>query len=47
LKQSLSNRIRKHVRRIPEFQVYLDETLDEMYRLNKLFNKLDEDKQLG
>lgn len=47
LKQSLSQRIRKHVRRIPEFQVYLDETLDEMYRLNKLFNNLDNDKQLG
>jgi len=47
LKQSLSHRIRKHVRRIPEFQVYLDETLDEMYRLNKLFNKLDDDKQMG
>jgi len=47
LKQSLSQRIRKHVRRIPEFQVYLDETLDEMYRLNKLFNKLDDDKQMG
>ena len=47
LKQSLSHRIRKHVRRIPEFHVYLDETLDEMYRLNKLFNKLDNDKQLG
>lgn len=47
LKQALSHRIRKHVRRIPEFQVFLDETLDEMYRLNKLFNKLDNDKQLG
>lgn len=47
LKQALSTRIRKHVRRIPEFQVFLDETLDEMYRLNVLFNKLDKDKQMG
>ncbi len=47
LKQGLATRIRKHVRRMPEFQVYLDETLDEMYRLNVLFNKLDKDKQMG
>ncbi len=47
LKQALASRIKKHVRRIPQFQVYLDETLDEMYRLNVLFNKLDNDKQMG
>lgn len=47
LKQSLAHRIKNHVRRIPQFQVYLDETLDEMYRLNVLFNKLDKDKQVG
>lgn len=45
LKQALANRIKKHVRRIPEFQVFLDETLDEMYRLNELFSKLDKDKK--
>ena len=47
LKQALSSRIRKHVRRIPEFQVFLDDTLDEMYKLNALFNRLDQDKQMG
>jgi len=45
LKQALAARIKKHVRRIPHIQVYLDETLDEMYRLNVLFNQLDKDKQ--
>ena len=40
LKQSLVTRIRKHVRRIPELAFYEDETLDEMYRLNKLFDNL-------
>jgi len=45
LKQALANRIKKHVRRIPEFQVFLDETLDEMYRLNELFSRLDKDKK--
>ncbi|MEO1513565.1 MAG: 30S ribosome-binding factor RbfA [Bacteroidota bacterium] len=47
LRQSLSQRIRKHVRRIPDIQLYLDDTLDEMYRLNELFNRLEKDKQMG
>ena len=47
LRSSLANRIRKHVRRIPELQFYLDDTLDEMYRLNQLFTRLREDDQLG
>lgn len=47
LRQKLGQRIRKHVRRIPEINFYLDDTLDEMYRLNQLFNKLHEEKQMG
>ena len=47
LKSALSTRIRKHIRRIPEFQLFLDDTLDEMYRLNKLFNRLGDEKQMG
>ncbi|MCB0617605.1 MAG: 30S ribosome-binding factor RbfA [Saprospiraceae bacterium] len=41
LRQSLGNRIKKQVRRIPELQFYLDDTLDEMYRLNDLFDRLE------
>ena len=47
LRQSLANRIRKHVRRIPEIQFYVDETLDEMYRLNNLFKDLKDNNQMG
>lgn len=47
LKQSLAFRIKKHVRRIPELQFYLDDTLDEMYRLKELFHRLEEDNQFG
>jgi len=47
LKQSLTTRIRRHVRRIPDIAFYLDDTLDEMYRLNQLFDQLREDKQMG
>ncbi|MCB9284885.1 MAG: 30S ribosome-binding factor RbfA [Lewinellaceae bacterium] len=47
LRQSLAYRIKKHVRRIPDIQFHLDDTLDEMYRLRDLFQKLEEDHQLG
>lgn len=41
LKQSLAHRIKKHVRRIPDIAIYLDDTLDEMYKLNQIFDNLD------
>lgn len=47
LRQILAQRIRKHVRRIPNIDIYEDETLDEMYKLNSLFDKLHERKQMG
>ena len=47
LRQSLGYRIKKQVRRIPEIQFYLDDTLDEMYRLNALFDQLEDNKQMG
>ena len=47
LKQALGHRIRKHMRKIPNIDFYLDDTLDEMYRLSQLFNKLHDDNQMG
>ena len=47
LKQSLGNRLRKQMRRMPEIDFYLDDTLDEMYRLNALFHQLHEEGQMG
>ncbi len=47
LRQSLAHRIKKHMRRIPQINFYMDETLDEMYRLNELFNKLGDENQMG
>ena len=40
LRRSLGTRIRKHIRRIPEIDFFLDDTLDEMYRLNNLFDEI-------
>ncbi len=47
LQSSLGRKIRKHVRRIPEVNFYIDETLDEMYRVNHLFDKLEKENQMG
>ena len=47
LRRLLAGRIRKHVRRIPIISIYLDDTLDEMYRINDIFNKLERDNQMG
>lgn len=44
LRQLLAHRIKKHVRRIPTVQFFIDETLDEMYRLNALFDGLKEEE---
>ena len=43
LKQELAHRIRKHIRRIPDVYYYLDDTLDEMYRIDVMFKKLSDD----
>lgn len=40
LKRNLVHRIKKHVRRIPNLSFYNDDTLDEMYNLNRVFDNL-------
>jgi len=45
LRHSLGERIRKHIRRIPQIDFFLDDTLDEMYKLNALFDKLGSEKK--
>ena len=47
LKQALGYRVRKHMRRVPDVAFYLDDTLDEMYRLNSLFNRLHNEGHMG
>lgn len=47
LKQALTTRVKKHMRRIPDISFFLDDTLDEMYRLRQLFDRLHENKQMG
>ena len=47
LKQQFYQRMRRQVRRVPRMQFYLDETLDEMYRVDQLFNKLHANNEMG
>ena len=47
MRSSLGKRIRKQVRKIPELAFYMDDTLDEMYRIDDMFKRLEEDGQMG
>ncbi len=47
LKNELAKRIRKHVRRIPNISFYIDETLDEIYKIDSLFDELEKNNQMG
>jgi len=47
LHQALVRRVRRHMRKIPDIDFYLDDTLDEMYRLRALFDRLHEEDQMG
>jgi len=40
LKYELVKRIRKHVRRIPDIQIYRDDLIDEMYNIDDMLNNL-------
>jgi ribosome-binding factor A len=46
LKAALAHRVRKHIRRIPEIAFYIDETLDEMNRVETIFDRLYDENQM-
>lgn len=48
LRQALASKVGKQMRRVPELEFFLDDTVDEMYRVDALLNRVhDEDKNLG
>jgi ribosome-binding factor A len=48
LRQALSAKVGKQMRRMPEIEFFLDDTVDEMYRVEALLNRVqDEDKSIG
>lgn len=44
LRKELGNRLRHHLRRIPELQFFLDDTLDYVFKMEELFKKINDDK---
>lgn len=44
LKRALSEKLRHHLRKIPELQFFLDDTLDQAYRMEELFKKIHSEK---
>ncbi len=48
LRQAISAKIGKQMRRLPEIEFFLDDTIDEMYRVDALLNRVEkEDKDIG
>lgn len=43
LRQALSRKVGKQMRRMPEIQFHLDDTVDEMYRVTELLNRIEEE----
>lgn len=47
LRKELGNRLRHHLRRIPDLQFFLDDTLDYVFKMEELFKKINEEKGPG
>lgn len=47
LQKGLAQRIRKQIRRVPKIAFYEDDTLDEMFKVNNIFRKLEDENQMG
>jgi ribosome-binding factor A len=47
LKQSLYARIKKQMRVMPEIKFFLDDTIDEMYKVDALLKKMHDENQFG
>ena len=47
LRHALSNKVGKQLRRMPELSFFLDESLDEFFRMDELLKKLRDENQMG
>lgn len=46
IKKELANRVKHQLRRIPVLHFYLDDTLDYVFKMEEVFKKLKEEKQI-
>jgi ribosome-binding factor A len=47
LRFALANKVGKQLRRIPEISFYLDESLDEFFRMDQILSNLRSNQQMG
>ena len=47
LRTKLAQRLKKFVRIIPQIELYLDDTVDEMYHVNDMLQRLEAEGQFG
>ena len=47
IKKELTARVGKQLRRMPDLQFYLDDTLDQVFRMEELFKKIQEEDKPG
>jgi ribosome-binding factor A len=47
IKRELAAKIRNQLRRIPEIKYFLDDTLDQVFKMEELFKKIEEEKKGG
>ena len=47
LRHTLAIKVGKQMRRIPELKFFLDESLDEFFRMDQILNKLRSENQMG
>lgn len=47
LRHNLASKLKNQMRRIPDLHFYIDETIDEMYHVEHLFNRLEAEGQMG
>jgi ribosome-binding factor A len=47
LRHALANKVGRQLRRIPELQFFLDDSLDEFFKMDELLRKLRSENQMG
>ena len=47
LRHALASKVGKQLRKIPELKFFVDETLDEFFRMDQILNKLRAENQMG
>ncbi|RAJ03988.1 ribosome-binding factor A [Chitinophaga skermanii] len=44
IRRELGNRVAKQLRRVPELQFYIDDTLDHVFKMEEIFKKINDER---